>query len=295
MVDENKCLICESNETSVINTRISDFLVERVFEGQNKSINLIHCKKCGFAYYDFRPDESQMNKFYSGYRNEEYQKQRQKYDCWYTKEINAAMGQDKKELENRNRNATRIFTKNIDVKKIKTILDFGGDKGQYIPEIFTDAEKFVYEISGVKPVEDVTSISDINDLNTRKFDLIMCNHVLEHVADPNQTILNLKEISEKDSYLYLELPFDSPFYKNPLSNLAFLFNKYYSWKVIFKYFITLLKRGVFAPMTEHISFFTPESVAIFLEKNGYKVIQSEIVNVDCGWNKARFICVLAKK
>lgn len=289
------CLICGSENTSSLKTKISGFMAERALDGHNRSIELIHCKSCGFAYYDLRLNLEQMNKFYSGYRNDEYQKQRQKHDCWYTKEINDAMCRNDCELINRNANSTRIFTKNLDIKKIKSVLDFGGDKGQYIPEIFNNAEKFVYEISGVKTVDRVTLINNTEDLKTKSFDLIMCNHVIEHVSDPHQTLKELKRISHKGSYLYFELPFDSPFFKNPLSNLSFLFNRYFTWKVIFKYFISLLKRGVFYPMTEHISFFTPKSAVILLEQNGYEILSNEVVKIDVDWNKPKFICILARR
>lgn len=40
----------------------------------------------------------------------------------------------------------------------------------------------------------------------KKFKLIICSHVLEHLYDVNETLLKIKDLLDKDGYLYVEVP-----------------------------------------------------------------------------------------
>ena len=226
----------------------------------------------------------ECKKLYANYRDEAYQKQRQKYECWYTKEINELIGKDHIEIKNRNENLTRILKRNI-TGEIKSVLDFGGDKGQFIPEILKSAEKFVYEISGVTPVDGIKSLTTIKGCKKQNYDLILCSHVLEHAAKPEETIKEIKSLLQKGQYLYVELPFDSPFFKKPFSNLHFLFNKHFKFSNLIKHFIYLKKTPNTHIMNEHINFFTPKSINKLLEKEGFKILSSTNKTLNLGWKQ----------
>lgn len=289
-----KCLICNSSNVKSFEALTSGFITERMYSGAEQQTKLFHCLDCGFAYYELRPAKTDMDKLYKGYRNSDYQKQRQKYDCWYNEKINFAIGNNPVEVKTRKSNLSDILEKNIEINSIKTILDFGGDKGQYIPDLSRNIQKFVYDISGARTLENIEKISDFDLLKNYSFDLIMCNHVLEHLSEPEKTIEDLKVLLNPTGYIYLELPFDSPFYKKKFSNLKFLFNKYFKWSDIFKHYLNMRKGAKYFHMQEHINFFTQESIEIMLKFLGFNVISNEIRNIDCGWQKADFICVLAK-
>lgn len=286
------CLICKSKNIKSFKTKVSEFIAQRMFCAEETTTELLHCQDCGFAHYSLRPSEEEIKRFYDGYRNNEYQKQRQKYDCWYTEELNEIIGKNPKEVQNRKKYMSNFLTPQIDFSKISNVLDFGGDKGQNVPDEFKGAEKFVYDLSGTEVLEGVTLISDFNELG--KYDFIMCQCVLEHVNDPFEITEQFKKVSNQGSYLYIEVPFDSPFYKSPLFNLQFIFSKYYSFKNIVKHFIKNLKNKAFAPMTEHINYFTLNSAEILLKQAGYEVLKSELATVDCGWCKQKMICTLAR-
>lgn len=289
-----KCLICKSSNEKSFEALTSGFITERMYSGVEKQTKLIHCQDCGFAYYELRPDKTEMGKLYKGYRNSDYQKQRQKYDCWYDERINSAIGNNPVEIKTRKSNFADVLKKNIETENIITILDFGGDKGQYIPDLFQNTQKFVYDISGAKTPANIEKISDFEILKNYSFDLIMCNHVLEHLSEPEKTIEDLKPLLNSNGYIYLELPFDSPFYRKKFSNFKFLFNKYFKWADIFKHYLNMRKKAKYFQMHEHINFFTPKSVEVMLKFSGFNVISNEIRNIDCGWQKADFICTLAK-
>ena len=289
-----KCLICDSENVEVRESEVRKFLVERMFEFNEQENYLIHCKYCGFAFYSLRPTEEQLNKFYQGYRNDEYQKQRQKFECWYTKEINEAIGKTKEEIENRQILLENILIENMNINEIKSVLDYGGDKGQLISGIFNNSVKYVYDISQVEAVPNVTALNTITAVAERKYDFIMSTHVLEHVCYPDKIIKEIQNLLAKDGYFYLELPLDSPFYKNPFAAFQFLFNKYFPLKTIWKHYWYLKKYKKFVPMHEHINYFTPESVKYMLEQNGFEVVYSEVLDLNVGWSKGKAISTLAR-
>ncbi|MDR2644408.1 MAG: methyltransferase domain-containing protein [Endomicrobium sp.] len=185
-----KCLICESNNVESKYAHIADFVQFRIY-GTDSSIveiktSLIHCKDCGFAFYKKRFNEDEERKLYDDYRGESYQKLRQKYETWYTKEFNYSLGNSEYEISLRTKHLLNIVRKrNLD---IKSLLDFGGDKGQFIPDEF-NCKKYVYEISGIKPKEGIISLQKMDGM---VFDFIMCAHVLEHVSDPKAVVLTCK-------------------------------------------------------------------------------------------------------
>ena len=147
MNKEQKCLICNSKNTKTYPTKISDFLISRMLQSKdNIDTNLIHCSECGFAYYDYRPSNDEITRLYKDYRDDKYQKVRQSYEPWYTKEINSLIGNNPTECKNRAKNLSYIINKYVDLNNIHNVLDFAGDKGQHIPDIFADKNKYVYDI-----------------------------------------------------------------------------------------------------------------------------------------------------
>lgn len=295
MNNQTECLICKSSNTKKNKAQCADFILERVFDGQNKDLDLLHCQDCGFAFFSYRFNDEECQKLYTGYRGKKYQQQRQKHECWYTDKINDLIGKNETEIKNRNANLTKILKDNTDISKIKSVLDFGGDKGQFIPQILNNAQKYVYDISGVEVVEGVMRINSIEDCSKNDYDLIICSNVLEHVSDPAEIIKQIKSLLHKGKYLYLELPFDSPFYKNQLSDLQFLFNRYFNWINILKHFIKTKKYANISLMHEHINFYTPQSIETLLQNQGFKILHNKhkIINFKWGYFKIiSTLCVL---
>ena len=275
---DHECLICGSNNNTVKQAVISDFLLERIWDNEkNRRTELIFCGDCGFAFYSLRPTDEEMSRLYSGYRNEQYQEQRQKFESWYTKEINNCK-EDMEAYESRQGHMKNIIQKNaIDVSAIQSVLDYGGDTGLNIPLVFDNAEKYVFDISGVKPEPGVTGIADLDELKKKKYDYIMNTAVLEHVSDPYKILTNISEILGNGGLVYLEVPFDSPFYKKKSDNLQFLFNKKFSKTAIFKQFLRTLKNPYI--MHEHINFFTPRSFEIMVRNAGWEIIDIRVETV----------------
>lgn len=58
-------------------------------ERKNRKTNICFCKECTFAFYEYRFTPQEEALLYRNYRDDEYQLLREKYECWYTKKINA--------------------------------------------------------------------------------------------------------------------------------------------------------------------------------------------------------------
>ena len=162
-----------------------------------------HTIKAGGA---FLPFIEEMARLYTGYRNREYQEQRQKYEPGYTAEYNEWLS-DSSVIMQRKKGIYDYITNFIkDTSNWHTILDFGGDKGQLFPDEWEDKQRIVYEISKPDVCEGIKLVSDYSELSSYLPDLIMCNQVMEHVSDIRGYFANLIKLLKEGGYLYIEVP-----------------------------------------------------------------------------------------
>lgn len=206
MNTEKRCLFCKSKNLRIKPARFNPFLEERMFLSHPKPTSLVHCNSCMIDYSSYRPNDKEMENHYSGYRSESYQKHRQKFEPNYTAEYNKNFGWDEQDNAQRRLKLTSIISKYLDTSKIESVLDYGGDRGQIIPESFCNAEKYVFDVSNAPTVDGVINISEEEKLVLKKFDFIMCCHVLEHVNYPIELIKKLIDYCKDDGYIYIEVP-----------------------------------------------------------------------------------------
>lgn len=271
------CLICGSVNLQTMNTIISDFVMARIDptfakHKHNRVVKLCYCRDCTFAFYDYRFSEDEEHLLYRNYRDEEYQKTRETYECWYTKKVNDAINN---EGVGRQQEVIRNMLAQVPHEPIRVALDYGGNRGAtFFDELGTE-EKYVYDISGVDTISGVVGISEDAELRKHRYDFIMCNMVLEHLTDPNKIMKRLFQLGNSKTIYYIEVPSENPFTKankfSVLKNLALLSNKNYSWFRLAKYYFQQ-RRQPFMPMKEHINFFTPKSISAMSENNGFSVV-----------------------
>jgi SAM-dependent methyltransferase len=273
MKSVDNCIICGSNDLINFITKCSPFLAKRIWDSRPFDVKLVHCKNCDFTFYNPRPDDEELERLYKNYREPEYQKQREKYDKGYTKELNDSIGNDKTEIEERKSNMLSVIKGRFAIKKVRNVLDFGGDRGQFIIDEFDAADRYVYDISGAPLLPTIKRITDIAESDKKKFDFIMCCHVLEHVPDPNELIERIMKFSHKETKFYFELPSQLP----PLMTGVFLmlFFKFISSNGrIFRFYAKIRQRSIedsFFQMHEHINYFSIVSLKRLLESNGLNV------------------------
>ena len=274
------CIICGSDDIETRDTFFSDFVMARITDGfepdkgMNRPVKLCFCRKCTFAFYDYRLTDEEADLLYKDYRGEEYQRTRERYECFYTSKVNNALNSDALSLKHQKENITRVVSEYIK-GGIETALDYGGNEGRTFTESLGTREKYVYDISGVKTVDGVRCISDRQELFSHRYDLIMCNQLFEHLADPAEVLGFIRSLGDNDTYFYIEVPGENPFIMNNkfgiLKNIPMFFNPIYSKTRLVKYYFHR-KKLPFMPMHEHINFFTPKSIRMLGELNGFEVI-----------------------
>tara|TARA_Y100000816_G_C26099292_1_gene582302 strand:- start:282 stop:1034 length:753 start_codon:yes stop_codon:yes gene_type:complete len=155
---------------------------------------------------------------------------------------------EKKNFIDNNKSLIKL-TKSIN---FKSICDVGCGPG-FLLSVFKRKKSFGIENDkiGIKFASKFGKIFDF-DLNdnfkiNKKFDIVICNHVIEHVRKPEKLIKNLKKIMKPNGYLIIGTPdFDSAMARKFKNRYRLLHDK------------------------THISLFSYESLMRFFYKNNLK-------------------------
>ena len=157
----------------------------------------IFCKKCGFICYTPRPEEKDVSNKYR------YLKQ-------FEPDQGGQTGYDTYARKLDNDRAERIFsqcTKYLSRNNLD-ILDSGGGNGKILtPFLEKKHNCFIIDYND-QPIEGVIKLAD--DINGyqggKKFDLILCSHVLEHVSDFSSLVNKLYGLIKPGGIIYAEVP-----------------------------------------------------------------------------------------
>ena len=281
MYQIDACPCCESKELQRWPAIVSPFIATYACGSKPQSCGLCECRSCTFRFFDSRMTGEEIARLYAGYRGDDYYNARHACEPWYTRAANDGIGGDTHEIASRKQNLTAVLGDHA--KSITTVLDYGGDRGQMIPDTL-GTERFVYEISDAPAVDGVQRITQ---LDGRKFDFVMLAHVLEHCSEPKDMLNTLKPLLHERSLLYLEVPFERPtmrlagagsFQRNYLNMLLGMgpllkMVDFYSTVARVK-FNTIPPFGL-QKCSEHLNFFTPASLKALLERNGLELIESD--------------------
>ena len=296
------CLICGSSKIEMIDTVVSDFVMARIDKnfqtGKNYKTKLCFCKNCSFAFYDYRFNEDEEYRLYNNYRDEEYQHLREKYECWYTEKVNRVLNSDEIAIEEQRKQIETVLFRNAIAGEIKIALDYGGNEGKTFSDKIGTKEKFVFDISGVKPIDGVTSISSYEDLKKHTYDFIMCNMLFEHLSYPMDTLKKIIQLGNSNTFFYIEVPSENPFIKgnkfSALKNLGLALNPNYSLFRLIKFYLKT-NRGCFMPMKEHINFYTEESIRKMIEISNCKIVSISDNKRKSSLGKSEVLSVLFQK
>ena len=168
------------------------------------------CRECGFVSNLPRPEESDVGKKY---------------------EFLSSLGQDYSFYENdemARKRSIRTFkecSKWLDERS--RILDYGGADGRIMAE-FSERGHNCYLVDyNESPKPYVTKLGDTLDEidEVDPFDLIVCNHVIEHVAEPVEVLSNLGKMLKNTGRIYVEVPMEiwrkPPLKSEPVTHINF--------------------------------------------------------------------------
>ena len=229
--------------------------------------------------------DCQLKRMYSHYRDKEYQKNRQRYEPWYTEKFNNAIGNDPETIELRRKNLFLLVHNAANEGKInspKVVVDWGGDKGQFIPDFPNLTKRLVFEVSNSVPIEGVARTDLIDEVKLARPDLVLLCHVLEHDHGAREVIHQLSQLMIKESVLYIEIPEDrSPIVPRTKRNSALL-SVLLRHRIAFIVFdayslftIRVLGKKLpfqFLKQSEHVNFFCRESIVKVTQEYGFEVV-----------------------
>lgn len=262
------CVICDGPIRRRRRALVAPFLAKRIWNRRPFCVDLAQCQSCGFLFYNPRLSDAEAARLYAGYRSEEYRLMRHASEPWYTPAFNAGLS-SASSFKRRRGTLAEILRPHLAGRKIQRVLDYGGDRGDLVNGLIEGAAAFVYDISGVAPVDGVAAAADPAACRA---DLIINSNVLEHVGYPRRLVGDILSAAPPGGLVFLEAPCESPFGASRIV------------RRVAQIGIMTLLRPPLVPyiarpaslymMHEHINYFTGEILATLMQSCGSKVIAS---------------------
>jgi SAM-dependent methyltransferase len=257
------------------------FIAELVFSTTPESTNLLECQKCGLRFFERRYADDEMLRIYSDYRGKRYFEVRHRHEPWYTQRLNDLTTRSKTLLQQ----TKKLISENLRkyCPNAISILDYAGDRGQYIPDNIL--QKFVFDMSDSKPVQGVTKLSAL-DLENRRFDAVMALNIREHVSSPVEEIAKIAAFCNPGGTLIIGVPVEYPrflpgysLFARPIRFFTMRSRLLATGEDLFSK-IMKFKLNVFPPLSlvsqsEHLNFFTSKSL-LLLGKHAGEVAAIEL-------------------
>jgi len=246
---------------------------------------LWECQECELNFFSRGFSEAELDLLYSEYRGPAYFRRRHHWEPWYTKEINNGIGHNTETVLHRRRHLEtfiNVYVERYLVAPPTAVVDFGGDEGQFMPEIDTIQKCGVFEVSDSVPVTGVQKLATWGEVADFRPDLMMLCHVLEHTTESRDIVGRAYDSLKIGALLYIEVPLDRP-PTPPKVFKTFAYRNFTKWVYrsrifwILLDFITLvskryLKRvpvGGVIKQNEHVQFFDRRAFANVLAKMGF--------------------------
>lgn len=280
------CPICKVKGEVVASGYVAPFILQLSGELPNgpRETMLCSCQRCDFVYFSDRFDDRTMAAMYSGYRSEKYLAVRRHWEPWYSIAANTATAPGSKAVTERVRFLTDLLNSYTDVNSVRNIVDYGGDEGQFFPVSY-EGPKFVIDVSGKSLVDGVQSAASLAELPFQPH-LVIAAHLMEHVVDPVAVVREVRRALGADGLFYVEVPLDRPKVRKWHETQPY--RRYLRWVSVHRstwiaadfvagvarnFGFTLPRLGA-VKESEHINYFSQQSLHALLAAGGFKVVCS---------------------
>ena len=241
------------------------------------------CQGCKSGWTDILFSKGELEKIYGDYRGKEYLRIRHKWEPSYSQRLNESLDRGDFYFKARRVELERILDQ-VDsnfLQNVGVVIDVGGGHGSLIPDWPSIERRIVIDVSGVNTKEGVESISNWSYLQeSQEINLVMNCMVLEHLNDPKEFLIRLREnflsycsIPEKTLF-WFEVPQGVPLrskltFKTWLLSLACKHS--FFWSLLDK---LVVRKPESWPLriAEHIQFFTGEGMCRLLQSSGFEPI-----------------------
>jgi hypothetical protein len=263
-----ECVVCGGSIRRQKQALVAPFLATRIWNRAPFCVELVQCLDCRFLFYNPRLEDAELGRLYVDYRLEEYQKMRNASEAWYTVKFNYDLASPAS-YERRRSFLRPILEKHLSGRRVRRVLDYGGDRGDLVVGLLDGTEAFVFDISGIAAAEGVTPT---NDPAACRADLILNSNVLEHVGFPREHVAEIFAASPENGLIFLEVPCEFPF------GLARIVRRVAQMGVMALTrpgtALRTVRPAALYMMHEHINYFTEQTLTTLVRKCGGKVIGS---------------------
>ena len=249
-------------------TRLPQRILSRIHPTA-AAVELQSCLNCSFVQTRYPFSDEGLGRLYEDYRSDSYNRERAYYEPEYAA-IAANVGNYTENGLGRVESLT-FWLKSKATLDGFSILDYGGADGKFLPDLPCD--KFVYEISNIKPAPGVTRVAGASELQT--YGYVQLSHVLEHVTQPLQMTRQVAALVEPGGYLLVEVPqdVDTPTLQNLQHGNA--------------------DRSI--TIHEHINLYSALAVQKLIEASGLEIVALDAIPVESAITKQFFIRGLARR
>lgn len=240
----NQCIVCGSNEFKIIfkstikKKEITPLQYACTCNALGKHFPIVKCKKCGLVYSLYRDKDNEISDVYKMVEDFQYLKEEKGRNLTYLRNINS----------------------------IKKYIGYGDllDVGSYCGFFLKTADDNGFKVIGLEPSlwaaeyakkrfgsKVVSGEIKNTDFQQNYFDVVTMWDVIEHLTNPENDLLKIKQWIKKDGLLILSsYNIESLTAKILGTNYPFL-------------------------MRMHLYHFSPKTISLLLTKCGFKVIKIE--------------------
>ncbi len=201
------CPCCANGDLQSRPVILAPFIARYVFDREPRMLCIKSCTNCGLVFFETRYNDQEIARLYDNYRGERYLTIRHRFEPWYTRKFNDDIG-GHAGIGPRQEVYRRTLAAHADVEVIETVLDYAGDRGQMMAG-GPGRSHYVFDISGVSPVEGVISLSHGDALIGSEFDVVLLCGIVEHFAEPLIQVENVARFVRPGGLLYIEVPDES--------------------------------------------------------------------------------------
>jgi SAM-dependent methyltransferase len=200
------CPICKNSIGRILHTQHFSLPSN---SGLPPFYDVVSCSECGFCFADTETSQEGYDLYYN---------QMSKYEDKETGSGGAMNSTDKIRLST----AAKIISDNCPNKNV-SVLDIGCANGGLLMCLKEIGFKNLTGIDLSKICVDNVAhlgfsaffggIFNFNNIKARKYDVVILSHVLEHLRNLAQAIVNIKDILAENGFIYVEVP-DASRYKD---------------------------------------------------------------------------------
>lgn len=270
------CVWCSSERASSLSGAVVAPWVIGVNDLNSASLDtaLYECAKCGLQFFWRRYSSSELRFIYSDYRGDKYLKRRRRWEPWYSSKRNHLIGHDQRIETIRKQSVESFLSKFLNESSVLRIVDYGGDEGQFIPELLNVQFAGVFEVSGRPVRSGVSVLRSLEEVRSSAPNLIMLCHVLEHLTEPRIEFETILTTLSPGGHVYIEVPLDSHRVKSPTPNCLISFYRLNRMFFVISDLVSQICRFKFGwqsrfrliKQSEHLQFFVLSTLNVIAQE-----------------------------